>query len=500
MRSVRFVLFVILFSAMLAAQSNRVTQINQPATNRAFTDPKTQGKSLESYGKLPLSFEANQGQTDSRVKFLSRGNGYTLFLTGDEAVFLVRGKASDVASPGSRQMPATIVPRASAVLRMKLVKSNPAVKVTGADELPGKSNYFIGDDPKKWCTNVPEYARIRYEGIYSGIDLVYYGHQRQLEYDFVVAPGADPHRIQFDVRGAKRISRDDTGGLVLQVGGVELRWVKPIVYQEKNGTRQEIAAHYVFRHKNRVGFMVADYDLRRPLFIDPLVYSTYVGGSGNDEGIGIAVDGAGNAYVTGQTTSTNFPTMNPLQPANGGGVDAFVAEINPTGSSLVYSTYLGGSGQDQAQGIVVDSSGDAYVTGFTTSTNFPTMNPLQPSNAGGGDAFVAELNPTGSALIYSTYLGGSGSDGGIGIAVDSLGDAYLTGQTYSTNFPTMNPLQPSNAGGSDAFVAELNPTGSAFVYSTYLGGSGNDWEVASPWTAQATPTSPVIRPQPTFPP
>ena len=224
-------------------------------------------------------------------------------------------------SPVSRQLqPSRSVPTTNAVLRMKLVKANHAAKVTGVDELPGKSNYFIGNDPKKWRSNVPTYAKVKYEGIYSGIDLVYYGNQRQLEYDFVVAPGADPHRIQFDVRGAKRISRDEARRLSATDGRrVRVRWHKPVVYQEKDGTRQEIAAHYVIKDKNRVGFEVANYDSRRPLFIDPLVYSTYLGGSGDDYGYGIAVDSSGNAYVTGQTNSTDFPTMNPLQPANGGG-------------------------------------------------------------------------------------------------------------------------------------------------------------------------------------
>ena len=450
MRPLRLVcLFVILVSAMLAAQSNTVALINQPATGKVLSDlpkpdPKTQAKILENYGKLALSFEANQGQTDAQVKFLSRGSGYTLFLTGDEAVFSLRGsKADGEALNASPQSQPTVVPKAYAVLRMKLVKANHAAKVTGADELLGKSNYFIGDDPKKWHSNVTTYAKVKYESIYSGIDLVYYGNQRQLEYDFVVAPGADPHRIQFDVRGAKSMGRDKDGDLVFDMAEGEVHWHEPVVYQEKDGTRQEITARYVLKDKNRVGFEVADYDLRRPLFIDPLVYSTYLGGSGTDFGTGIAVDSSGNAYVTGFTTSTNFPTMNPLQATYGGGYDAFVAEINPTGSALVYSTYLGGSGDDFGRGIAVDSSGNAYVIGNTLSTDFPTMNPLQPANAGDGDAFVAQLNPTGSALVYSTYLGGSGYDSGLGIAADSSGNALVTGYTLSINFPTMNPLQPA---------------------------------------------------------
>jgi hypothetical protein len=438
-------------------------------------NPATQGKIVESYGKLPLSFEANQGQTDAKVKFLSRGLGYTLFLTSTEAVFSLRGKkAQDDASGVSGQFrPSPAVPTTGVALRVKLVKANRAAEVTGADELPGKSNYFIGNNPKKWRTNVPTYSKVKYEGIYSGIDLVYYGNQRQLEYDFIVAPGADPHRIAFDVRGAKRIRMVDHGDLVLNMGEGEIRWHKPVVYQEKDGARQEIAARYAITGTGRVGFEVAKYDASRPLYIDPLIYSTYLGGRGNDQGLGIAVDSSGNAYVTGYTSSSNFPTMGPLQPTYGGGPDdAFVSELNPSGTALVYSTYLGGSGTDVGKGIAVDSSGSAYVTGWTTSTNFPTMNPLQPTYGGDPyDAFVAQLNPTGSALVYSTYLGGSGNDQGLGIAVDSSGNAYVTGLTFSSDFPLMNPLQPTYGGGyGDAFVSELNPSGTALVYSTYLGG------------------------------
>jgi hypothetical protein len=414
---------------------------------------------IENLNKLPLVFERNQGQTSSQVKFLARGQGYTLFLTSGEAVLALHN-----ASPKS------------GVLHVKMLGANPASDVSGMDEMPGKSNYFIGNDAKKWQTNVPMYAKVRYKSVYCGIDLVYYGNQRELEYDFVVAPGADPRRIQLGVRGARKISRSEDGDLVLAMDAGEIRWHKPVVYQEKGGARQEVAAHYAIKGKNRVAFEVADYDLRRPLFIDPLIYSTYLGGSGGDEGFGIAVDSSGNAYVTGWTNSTDFPTMNPLQPANRGYSNAFVSKLNLTRSALVYSTYLGGSGEDFGEGIAVDSSGSAYVTGYTASTDFPTMDPLQPSYGGGPwDGFVAKLNPTGSALVYSTYLGGGGDDQGHAIAVDSSGSAYITGWTASTDFPTVNPLQPANGGGYDAFLAKVNPAGSALVYSTYLGGSGYDY-------------------------
>ena len=337
----------------------------------------------------------------------------------------------------------------------------------------------------------PTYAKVKYEGIYSGIDLVYYGNQRQLEYDFVVAPGANPRRIAFDVSGAKRIRQDDNGELVFKVGEDEIRWRKPVVYQEKDGARQEIAAHYAITDTNRVGLAVAKYDVSRALYIDPLVYSTYLGGSGADQGYGIAVDSSGDAYVTGYTTSTNFPvTPGAFQTAISSVYPtAFVTELNPTGSALVYSTYLGGSGGNDAgggagdygHGIAVDSSGDAYVTGNTYSTNFPvTPGAFQTTkNSVYTTTFVTELNPTGSALVYSTYLGGNKQDYSYGVAVNGVGNAYVTGYTVSIDFPTTpgafqtdcNLDSYGNCG--DAFVTELNATGSALVYSTFFpAGSG----------------------------
>jgi hypothetical protein len=493
MKPACFVFLFLFIAATLFTQSNPIRFINQAArvaspTAETHADPKAQAQIVESYGKLPLSFEANQGQTDARVKFLSRGSGYTLFLTSDEAVFSLRGRKTDsvaLGRPPQLQLRA-VVPRTNAVVRMKLVNANRAAKVTGTNELPGKSNYFIGNDRKKWRSHVPTYARVKYENVYPGIDLVYYGNQRQLEYDFIVAPGANPHCIAFDVRGAKRIRRDEHGDLLVKVGEDEIRWHKPAVYQEKDGKRQEIKARYAITDKDRVGFTVAKYDTNRPLYIDPLIYSTYLGGSGTDYGFAIAVDSSGNAYITGRTNSTNFPTVNPLQPTYGGGVlDAFVAKINSTGSALVYSTYLGGVGEaggfgEEGFGIAVDGAGNAYVTGATSSTDFPVTAGAFQTACGGsckGNAFVTKLNPTGSALVYSTYLGGSGTlgDTGDGIAVDSAGNAYVTGTVSSVDFPvTPNAFQLVFAGGNyDAFVTKFDPTGSALVYSTYLGGSSD---------------------------
>jgi hypothetical protein len=505
-------LFQCLATTFLLSQSNPAPLLNQsvkvvPPVGTSQADPKAQAMILDSYGKLPLRFEANHGQVDGQVKFLSRTSAYSLFLTADEAVLALRGSAAKKAAPKGASgfggaavslkrypdtnpnlmnpNPATPQSMTGGVLRMKLRHANPAAKVTGTDELAGTSNYFIGNDPTKWRTNVPTFAKVKYEGIYSGIDLVYYGNQRQLEYDFIVAAGADPGLIAFDVRGAKRIRRDAHGDLVLRMetSEDEIRWHAPVVYQEKDGVRQLVAARYAITDGNRVRFELARYDRSRSLYIDPLIYSTYLGGSKGDFGTSIAVDSAGNAYVTGATASTDFPTMNPLQPANDGALyntqDVFVAKINPAGSALMYSTYLGGDEDDTGFGITVDSGGNAYITGYTFSFDFPTTPGAFQTVCNGpcyqeADAFVTKINPEGSALVYSTYLGGVGHDIGYHIAVDSVGDAYVVGFTLSTDFPTRNPLQPANGGGYDVFVSKINPAGSALVYSTYLGGSGDD--------------------------
>jgi len=446
---------------------------------------------LGAYGKLPLSFEANRGQADPEVRFLARGKGYTLFLTATETVLSLPELAAH-GNPGRHEKQAG----KTTVLRVKLVGGNPEAEVVGLEELPGKSNYFIGNEPSKWRTNVSTYAKVEYRDVYPGINLVHYGNQRQLEYDFVVSPGADPRNIKFEVEGTEHVEIDAAGDLVLHVAGGEVRQRKPIVYQEVDGERHELGGRFVLRDrdprtvpaasgsairnpKSEIAFEIGSYDPNQPLVVDPvLVYSTYLGASGGDEGSGIAADSTGNAYVTGFTNSTNFPTASPLQAFYGGGNhDAFVAKLNPAGSALVYSTYLGGSGDDAGFGIGVDSTGNAYVTGWTSSTNFPTASPLQAAYGGGSyDAFVVKLNAAGSALVYSTYLGGSGDDRSYGIAVDSGGSAYVTGYTSSTNFPLASAIQAAYGGGTyDAFVAKLNAAGSALLYSTYLGGSGYDY-------------------------
>ena len=267
------------------------TKVDAPPT-AAKPDTATKARIVEAYGKLPLSFEANQGQTDGRVKYLARGPGYTLFLTPTEVVLVLRSQSSRTA------------------LRMRLVGANPHSNIVGLDKLPGKSNYFIGNDPKKWRTNIPTYAKVRYKDVYPGIDLIYYGNQRQLEYDLVVAPGTDPTAITLAFHGADTIEINDQGDLVLHTAGGELVQRAPVIYQETEGVKQHINGHFVLLGKHQVGFHVATYDETKPLIIDPeLIYSSFLGGSGDDKGFGIFVDPpTSNAFVTGSTDSADFLT------------------------------------------------------------------------------------------------------------------------------------------------------------------------------------------------
>jgi hypothetical protein len=464
---IRYFFYCLLLLSCTRGQT--VGPVTHPGT------PVQRATIVKGYGRLPLAFEANQGQTNPQVKFVSRGAGYNLFLTTTEAVLtLRRASRHEPNSPRAKALPQE---EKSAVLRMKLVGTNATTtEVSGKDELSSKSNYFIGNDPKKWRTNVRQYARVRYANLYPGVDLVYYGNQRELEYDFVLQPGANPRAIQLGIEGASKF-RLDQGDLVLSSPGGDVRLRRPHTYQDVNGTKREIRSHYVMNNKNEVGFRVASYDRGRPLVIDPvLAYSTYLGGSTDETGMDIAVDSAGDAYVTGGTTSIDFPTANAFQPAVGGNTDAFVTKINAEGSALVYSTYLGGSSDDYGQSIAADSSGSVYLTGATGSPDFPTVKPIQPTNHGAHDAFVTKISPDGTALVYSTYLGGSGDDYGWGIAVDSAGNAHVTGDTPSRDFPVLKALQPTFHEGANfnSFVSEINAEGSALIYSTYWGGSGGE--------------------------
>lgn len=439
---------------------------------------------------LPISFETNRGQASPGVRFLARGSGYTLLLSPTDAVMRFAPAAGH-----------------DAAVRLHLLGANPHPGVVGLNRLPGTVNYFIGNKPSRWRTNIPTYGRVEYRDVYPGINLVFYGRQGHLEYDWVVKPGSSAQSIRVRIQGTavgqrSRVSRlplwvDRRGDLVAGRGAAALRQLRPAIYQQAGSGRTAISGRYVLDGKDTVRFQVGSYDTHRPLVIDPvLVYSTYLGGSGNDVANGIAVDAAGNAYITGNTDSPGyggtilFPTtpgaLQTTKPGSSFSTNAFVSKINTNASgapSLVYSTYLGGSGFDDSYAIAIDPSGNAYVTGDTSSFNFPTTsNAFQPHlySSENVDAFVTKLNSTGSGLLYSTFLGGPGGDYGRGIAVDAAGNAYVTGYTYSsqTSFPTTpNAFQRINGGYIDAFVSRINTTLSgtaSLVYSTYLGGSNGD--------------------------
>jgi hypothetical protein len=431
--------------------------------------------SATKYRNLPLSFEPI-GQ-EGNTSFLSRGQGYGFNLTPNEVVvnLMDSSQSSKSAKPSTTSL----------AIAFAGARHNPLLK--GLDPVSGKSNYFIGRDPAKWRTGVAHYARVKYEAIYPGIDALFYGNQRQLEYDFMVAPGADPARIKLDFKDVDAVSINSDGDLIIRKNGGDIVQRKPVAYQDIAGQRRTISAVYTISNSisggREVGINLGAYDTRELLVIDPIVaFSTYFGGSNPDGGTAITTDSSGFAYITGNTVSTDFPTVNAEQSSYGGGFgDAFISKISIDGSTIIYSTYLGGNSLDSGKGIAVDSSGNAYVTGVTTSQNFPTVSAFQPSWTGNGEAsFVASLNSSGSSLRYSTYLAVSGpfSAEAAGIAVDSSGSAYVTGRTDAQDFPTMNPIQPTNHAFNEsvpednAFITKLSPNGSSLVYSTYLGGSG----------------------------
>jgi hypothetical protein len=509
-----------------AAADNQASLSIQPNITTASTPalpsrPDT-AKVSEEFGKLPLSFERNMGQTDRAVKFLARNPRYTMYLTSTEAVFVLR-KFED-GNKVRRQ-----------VLRMQLVGANAQPQVEGRDELSNKSNYFIGGDREQWRSNVSNFARVFYHGVYPGIDMVYYGQQRELEYDFIVAPQADPQEIKLAFKGASDVSLDKEGALHLKLGERELVQPAPFIYQEVNGERRQIAGRFVINSNQqsaisnqqsvKVGFEVEAYDRSLPLVIDPkLLFSTYVGGNTEfidivegqgDTAAGVAVDSSGSVYIAGNTDSTDFPaTSGAYQeelelrgddacliagPLKCG--DAFVLKLNTTGTQIQYATYLGGHNSDEARAIAVDPTGRAYITGGTDPFNAGNfcINPyLWPTTSGtyqnkpcygarrDSDAFFTVLNSTGTDLVYSTYYGGGiigdgeGNDIGNAIAIDASGNGYIAGETSSNNLPDKNAFQEnraSNDGGKDAFVAKFNPAetnNDSFLYGSYLGGTGDD--------------------------
>lgn len=454
-------------------------------------------KAVAGYGKLPISFEANQGQAAQPVRFLAHGQGYGIYLDGQEAVLALHSSKPDnsveLEPQGKAHPPAEYE---TSVVHMQLRGANTDAQAAGVDLLLGTANYFIGKDPSQWHTGIPTYSKAKFAGVYPGIDLIYYGNQGHLEYDFVVAPGADPKAILLHFEGSKTLRVNASGDLCVATDNGDAVFHKPNVYQGDPQHAQKVAGRFALQHDGNVTFALGRYDRSQALVIDPtLDYSTYIGGSGNDSVNGIGVDGEGNAYITGTTTSSDFPgTSSGYQSTNksqSGGTTAFIAKLNNYGSELLYATYLGGSGSDFASAIAISSAGNAFVTGTSYSSDFPvTAGAFQSANNDvvGGNAFVAEIDPTGKNLIYATYVGGSGNiqtistftgDSARAIAIDQNGDAYITGAANSDDFPvTSGAFQstnniPTNIGGPNAFITKLNPTGSGLIYSTYLGGSGS---------------------------
>ncbi|MFN7930687.1 MAG: SBBP repeat-containing protein [Blastocatellia bacterium] len=418
MKRLCFVLLLALGVGSLLHTRTAVTA----SSNRSVASPRL------AYAQLPLRFEANQGQTDKRVKFLARGAGYGLFLTE-------RG--------------ATLRLRDDAVLQMQLLGARAPKRIAGSEEQVGKSSYFIGNDAQRWRANVPQFGRVTYSEIYPGIDVAYYGQQQQLEYDFIVAPQANARAIQLAFQGATALQVEAAGDLVLSLACGDVRLHKPVAYQVINGVRREVAAAYTLTGKQRVGFRLGAYDHRHPLVIDPvLVYSTFVGGTGTETGRAIVVDKDGNAYVTGESVSSDFPATTRIPPLKQVANDIFVVKLDATGTQLLYAAWLGGDSDDTARKLAVDAAGNAYVTGSTLSSDFPTTaGALQRTRNADSDAFVVKLNATGSALLYSTYLGGNGTETALDIAVDSSGNAYIAGNTLSTDLPATG-LQTVRRGNS----------------------------------------------------
>jgi hypothetical protein len=465
----------------------------------------------EQFGRLPLAFEVNEGQFDPQVKFLCRGRGYQLFITPAEAVLTLKNSpprhqdskvdskwdqhSSNVhgrqlltphsslltrdsgLTPNSSPGPEPVEgfqTRASDVVRLRLGGGNRLCRMEGLEKLPGISNYFIGNDPSKWRTNIPQYAKAKLKDVYPGIDMVYYGSQGKLEYDFVVKPGADPKVICMKVDGVDKVEVDRQGDLLLSVGDQRLAFKAPIIYQEEKGLRKPIEGRYVKSVGKEIAFKIMAYDATRNLVIDPtLVYSTFAGGSVVDRGHSIVADASGNAYVTGYTDSPNFPITPGAFDSTLGFFDVFVTKVNATGTALIYSTFIGGGNIDEGFGIALDNTNNAYITGFTDSTNYPTTaGAYQTALKGNRDVLVTKLNPAGNTLVYSTYLGGNNGDEGYGIALDGAGNAYVTGIPQN-GFPTTPgaflTVWPSAGCG---FVTKMNSTGTGLVYSTYVAGTG----------------------------
>lgn len=437
--------------------------------------------------KLPMYFIPNAGQIDSRVKYYTKGRNIGFYFTEEEVVlsFIKESSQKDTNNKDTMEKDLTENEEneQGIALAMHFIDAKPDVKIEGQMKDTGKVNYFKGNNSEKWFTDLSTYRKVVYKNLWKGIDLVFYGTNGQLKYEFIVYPGADYQDIVLSYEGSHDISLDHEGNLLIKNDWGVLVDKAPLSYQEIEGRKQLLHSSFVIKHGDNSVYCFEigkGYNPNYPIRIDPgLIYSTYIGGNAADQGTGIAIDSSGNAYVTGITSSLDFPTTTGVfQPTFGGGFsDAFISKLNNEGTALIYSTYLGGSGAEFGSFIAVDSGRNAYVTGQTSSLDFPTTAGVFQPGFGGGpqDAFVTKLNATGTALIYSTYLGGNDFDAGSSILVDNANNVYVTGGTSSANFPvTAGVFQPVFGGSQDAFVTKINAMGTALIYSTYLGGSGSE--------------------------
>lgn len=479
-------------------------------------NPEMQSHARSLFAGLPLMFEPNEGQAnldpaDSRAKFVSRGAGYSLFLGAQGAILSLVSRNQAKPAAGTHWTPASEATVHS--IEMKLAGANPNAGVTATDRLTGRSNYFLGNDPAKWRSGVPQFARVRYENIYPGISLVFYGNQGHLEYDFQVAPGSDPAQAELEFRGAKQLAIEN-GALVIHSEGGSMRLEAPVAYQETAGKRESVAGSFVLRGANRAGFAIGAYDRSRELIIDPILdFSTYFGGSGDELATSVAVDASLNIYLTGSTTSANLPIpqTNVFQTTlHGAGPNVYIAKITPPLSSipaaLDYVTYLGGTGSDAPADIAVDGAGNPYVAGTTSSLDFPTTptNAYQSSPTAGSPGphvFVTKMKFDFTGLLYSSYLSGNGSEMASGMTIDPAGNLYVTGTTTSNNvanaatgtqFPASTipdgvAFQQISNAAIQFFVTKVNTNASSYgsiAYSTYFGGAN-----FTPLTGTTGPTA-----------
>ncbi len=439
------------------------------------------------YCRLPLTFEANRGQSSNEVRYLSHAAGQLLLLETDGAV--LRIAAAQRGSAGAKE---TVFRHDD--LGIHFVNANPNAEIVPLDEQQGKSNYLLGNDPAKWRTNLENYSRVRYSSLYPGVDLIFYGNASRLEHDFIVAPGANYRSIALQLTGSRKIRLERNGGVNVELANNTVRFSAPKIYQMVDGREVEVKGGYTLK-KNLLAFHVGPHDASLPLVIDPVLsYSTYLAGSASEGAAGIALDPNGNVYVTGYTFSTDFPTQNPFQPACdncSNGPDVFVTKLNPTGTGLVYSTYLGGSGYDQAYSIAVDDSGHAIVGGETTSTDFPLHNATQTSlQINETVGFVTSLSKDGTTLNFSTYLGGSSTGLVSSVVADSQANVYVMGSTSSPDFPIKPATNvigaPPGNGANDLFVAKFAWYGT-LLFATTIG--PNPQQLQQPFGSLFSPLS-----------